>query len=538
MNRKLFRLTTIGGAGALAAAAAGAQVTFERIRDAASEPASWLTHSGDYGAQRYSALEDITPANAAELEVKWVYQMRDPGRPGFVEATPLVDDGILYFVEPPHNVTALDAWTGARIWSFDHPLPDDIKTIGFPPTNRGVALLGDKVYFGTLDAKLFALDAGSGAVRWSAQVGDNSVGHAVTMAPLAIDGKIIVGISGGEAGIRGFVDAYDAETGERAWRFWTIPEPGEPGGDTWAGDSWKQGSGATWLTGSYDAELDLLYWGVGNPGPDWNGDVRPGDNLYTCSVIALDPDTGELVWHFQYTPHDTHDWDANQMQVLVDVELDGQKRKLLTTANRNAFYYVLDRTDGSFITARPYAKQTWADGMSPDGRPKVLPNTEPTEDGNLVYPSLQGATNWYSPSYSPQTELFYVAAREMGAIYFKSDVDFEEGTAYLGGGQRGLDGDEAWGAIRALDVRTGEKRWEFRLPRPPYAGLMATGGGVVFGGTLEGNVFALDAETGAAVWDFQSGGPVRTNPMSFAVDGQQRVAIAGGNALFVFGLAD
>ena len=338
--------------------------------------------------------------------------------------------------------------------------------------------------------------------------------------------------------VRGFLDAYDAATGQRLWRFWTVPGPGEPGHETWGGQSWETGGGSTWVTGSFDPALNLIYWGVGNPGPDWNGDVRPGDNLYTCSVIALRPATGELVWHFQYTPHDTHDWDANQMQVLVDVEVDGRMRKLLTTANRNAFFYVLDRGTGEFITARPYAKQTWADGMSPDGRPKVLPGTEPTEEGNLVYPSLQGATNWYSPSYSPKTELFYVAAREMGAVYFKSDVDFEPGEAYLGGGQRGLDGDEAWGAVRALDVRSGEQRWEFRLPRPPYAGLMATGGGVVFGGTLEGNIFALDAASGAALWDFQSGGPVRTNPMSYAVDGKQRVAMAGGNALFVFGLPD
>ncbi|MDX1382085.1 MAG: PQQ-binding-like beta-propeller repeat protein, partial [Thermoanaerobaculia bacterium] len=248
-------------AAACLAPAAGAQVSFERLRNSAAEPHNWLTYSGDYGSQRFSALDEITPENAGRLRVVWVYQMRDPGRPGLVEATPLVDDGVMYFVEPPNNVTALDARTGTPIWHFDHELPEDIKTIGFPPTNRGVALLDDKVFVGTVDAKLFALDAGSGAVRWSAEVGDNDLGHAVTMAPLAVDGKVIVGISGGEAGIRGYVDAYDADTGERAWRRYTIPAPGEPGNETWGGDSWKQGAGATWLTGSYDPDLDLLYWG-------------------------------------------------------------------------------------------------------------------------------------------------------------------------------------------------------------------------------------------------------------------------------------
>jgi alcohol dehydrogenase (cytochrome c) len=258
------------------------------------------------------------------------------------------------------------------------------------------------------------------------------------MAPLAIDGKILVGISGGEAGIRGFVDAYHAKTGARLWRTYTVPAAGEAGVETWAGDSWKYGAGATWLTGSYDPELKLVYWGTGNPGPDWNGDVRLGDNLYTSSVLALDPDTGRLKWHFQYTPHDTHDWDANQIQVLADLQIDGRTRKTLVTANRNGFYYVLDRVTGEFIRAAPYAKQTWAKGIDARGRPEVLPDTEPTAEGNLVYPSLQGSTNWPSPSFSAQTGMFYVPVREMGSYYYKTDVAYEAGLPYTGGGERRL----------------------------------------------------------------------------------------------------
>jgi alcohol dehydrogenase (cytochrome c) len=512
------------------------QVSFERLTAAASEPESWLTYSGDYASRRFSPLDQITPENVDRLRVEWVHQMRDPGRPGLVESTPLVADGLLYVTEPPNHVTALDARSGRIIWTWDHPLPEGTLNLGFPPVNRGVALHGDMVIVGTVDAMLFALDAKSGAERWSRQVADNALGHSVTMAPLSVKDKIIVGISGGEAGIRGFIDAFDAATGERAWRFWTVPAPGEPGNDTWGGDSWKTGAGATWLTGSYDPELDLLYWGIGNPGPDWNGDVRPGDNLYTCSIVAVDPDNGELRWYFQHTPHDTHDWDSNQMQVLVDADFEGRPRKLVATANRNGFYYLLDRETGEFLHAEAYAKQTWAEGIDENGRPLAIPGMEPSEEGVLVWPSLQGSTNWYSPSYSPETELFYVAVREMGAYYYKSDVDYEPGTYFTGGGERALRGDEAWGAIRALELRTGKMRWEFKLQTPPWSGVMATGGGLLFSGTGEGNIFALDAETGEALWDFQAGGAARTNPMAYAIDGRQMVAMAAGNALFVFAL--
>jgi len=509
------------------------QVPYERLLNAEREPENWLTYSGGYASQRYSALDEITPENVSGLKTAWVYQL---SKPGLVETSPIVVDGLMYITEPPSSVTALDARSGRRLWSWSPKLPQGVRHIGFPPVNRGVAILDETLYVGTLDGHLFALDAKSGAERWKTLVGDNATGHAVTVAPLAIDGKVIVGISGGEAGIRGFLDAYDAQTGERLWRFWTIPGPGEPGNDTWAGDSWKTGAGPTWVTGTYDPELDLIYWGTGNPGPDWNGDLRLGDNLYTCCVIALEASTGKLRWHYQFTPHDVHDWDACQVPILVDAQFRGRARKLLVTANRNAFYYVLDRETGEFLHAAPYCKQTWAEGIDEKGRPVLIPGKEPTEKGTLVYPSLQGATNWFSPSYSSRTGAMYVAVRQMGSYYFKTDADYEPGEAFLGGGEQALSGDQASGAIRALDGLTGQQRWEFNLHSPPWAGVMATAGGLVFGGTNEGNFFALDDETGEPLWQFQTGGAIRANPIAFAIDGRQHIAIAAGNALFVFGL--
>jgi alcohol dehydrogenase (cytochrome c) len=510
-----------------------AQVPYERLVRAESESGNWLTYSGSYRSQRFSSLKQITPENVAKLRPMWVYQNREPG---LIETTPLVVDAVMYLTEPPSAVTALDVRSGSRLWRWSRPMPRDVRTLGFPAVNRGVALLDETVFVGTLDAHLVALDAKSGAVRWDKVIAENATGYAITVAPLAINGKVIVGTSGGEAGIRGFLDAYDVKTGERVWRFWTIPGPGEAGHETWAGDSWKTGAGATWLTGSYDPELNLLYWGVGNPGPDWNGDARAGDNLYTCSVVALDASSGERKWHFQFTPHDTHDWDANQIPVLLDGMVAGRQRKLLATANRNAFYYLLDRETGEFLLGTPYARQTWAKALDERGRPIGLPNTEPSLEGTLAYPSLQGATNWFSPSYNPLTRLFYVPVREMGAYYFKGEAKYVPGTEFMGGGEQPLLGDEAYGAVRALDVFTGKLKWEFRLHSPLWSGVLSTAGGLVFGGTNEGNLFALDAETGKALWDFQTGGAVRSNPISFSVDGRQYVAAAAGFSVFVFAL--
>jgi alcohol dehydrogenase (cytochrome c) len=520
------------------ATTAYAEVGFERLVNAADEPHNWLTYSGTYHSERYSSLSQINKNNVADLKVIWAYQMQPPsiGGAGIVETTPIVVDGTMYITEPPSTVTALDARTGKRLWTWSPEMDEETLHIGFPMVNRGVAILDDAVYVGTLDAHLVALDAATGAVRWDIVVADNDVGFSLTLAPLALDGKIIVGVSGAEAGVRGFIDAYDSATGERIWRKYTIPAPGEPGSETWQGDDWQTGGGSTWLTGSYDPELDLLYWTVGNPAPDWNGDLRPGDNLYSCSVLALDPATGEIQWYFQFTPHDTHDWDANQIPILLDAEFDGEDRKILALANRNAFFYLLDRETGEFLHGNEYSKQTWAAGLDEAGRPIVLPDTEPTEEGNLVWPSLQGATNWFSPSYNPETEQFFVSTRLMGAVYYKADVEYEEGQPFLGGGEQALSGDDAAGAIRALDVMTGRQQWEFMLHSPPWAGVMATAGGLVFGGSNAGNIFALDAGTGKSLWDFQSGGEVVTNPISFAVDGKQRIVTTGGGTMFVFGL--
>ena len=516
----------------LAIAHLSAQVPPPSQSQNADGSGDWQTYSGSYRADRYSPLTEIGPANVARLHAIWAYQC---GGGGSVEATPLAANGLIYLTCPPASVVALSPQTGRPLWKWTRTLPQSVITLGFGKTNRGVAIAAGNVYVGTLDGKLVALDAQSGVERWTVPVADNAEGYSITAAPLAVEGKIIVGVSGGEAGVRGFLDAYDATTGKRAWRFWTVPGTGEEGNESWSGDSWRRGGGTTWLTGSYDPQLKLLYWGTGNPGP-WNGDIRAGDNLYTSSLVALSVETGQLRWYFQFTPHDTHDWDANQIPVLIDAEIGGRSRPVVVTANRNGFYYVLDRATGEFLVGTPYAKQTWATGLDAHGRPLVRPGTEPTEAGVLVYPSLQGATNWGSPAYSPRTGLFYVAAREMGSTYYKAKVEYRPRAFYTGMTERAL-GEEASGAIRALDAVSGKKKWEFPLPSPPWCGILATAGGLVFSGSNEGNFYALDASSGEPLWSFQTGGAIVAAPMTFMVNGTQHVAIASGNALYLFALA-
>ena len=497
-----------------------------------AQDGQWPMYSGNYSSHRFSPLTQIAVDNVSRLKPVWVYQ---PPGVGSVECTPVVANGVMYVTSGPTSVVALDLKSGRPIWEWTRPIAPSVLNLGFPRVNRGVAILDDTLYVGTLDGYLVALDAKAGIERWITHVGDNPTGHAITAAPLVVDDKVIVGISGGEAGIRGYLDAYDAKTGKQAWRFWTVPSPGEPGSESWPGDSWVHGGGATWLTGSYDPALKLLYWGTGNPGPDWNGDSRKGDNLYTSSLVAIDVETGKARWHFQFTPHDVHDWDANQIPVLVDTPINGQPRSAVVMANRNGFYYALDRKTGEFLVGAQYAKQTWAKGLDARGRPIEIPGMEPTEKGTLVYPSLQGSTNWSSPSYSPATGMLYVPVREMGSIYFKTGVEYKPGTYYTGGSEKRLD-EESWGAVRALDVKTGRQAWDFRLPSPPWAGVMSTAGGLVFGGSNEGNFFALDAKSGKPLWQFQTGGAIRSGPMSFLSGGKQYVAVAGGHAIFVFAL--
>ena len=515
----------------LSCSASFAQVPFERIANADKEPGNWLTYSRNLQGHRFSPLAEINTQNVAQLKVKWAFQFPDAR----TEVSPIVVDGILY-VTGPNSAAAVDGRSGRSLWTWSRPIPSDYHSIGFGHTNRGPAVLDDKLFVATLDGYLVALDLRSGAERWSSKVLDYKTGYSMTMAPLAIDGKIVVGVSGGEAGIRGFIDAYDAKTGAQAWRFWTIPGPGEPGHETWSGDTWKTGGGATWVTGAYDPELKLVYWGVGNPGPDWNGDVRPGNNLYTCSFVALDANTGKLRWYFQFSPHDTHDWDATHVPMLFDAQVGGAKRKLISVANRNAFYYVLDRATGEFIAGKPYAKQTWAKGLDAKGQPIPAANNEPSKEGNLIWPNLNGATVWFSPSYDRQTGFVYVATREIGARYFKRDTPYKVGTFFPGGGEDELPPDDAWGAIKALRAETGELRWEFKLHSPPWAGVLSTAGGLVFSGSDEGNFYALDARTGKPLWDFQTGGAIMANPISFTIDGHQCIAIAADRVLYVFGL--
>jgi alcohol dehydrogenase (cytochrome c) len=509
-----------------------AQVTYQRILNSANEPGNWLTYSGNYAAHRFSALDQITEANVHGLKPVWSFQVNSLQK---LETTPIVVDGVMYVSEPPSNVTALDVRTGRPLWRYRRPMPDDVRAC-CGQVNRGVAALGDLIYVGTIDAHLIALNAKTGAVMWDTTVANYKSGYSITVAPLAVKDRIVVGMAGGEYGVRGFLDAYDAKTGKRAWRFWTIPGPGEPGNKSWKGDSWKTGSAATWVTGAFDPATNLVYWGTGNPGPDWNGDVREGDNLYSDSIVAIDADTGKLKWHFQFTPHDVHDWDATEVPVLLDGEVRGTKRKLVVFPNRNAFYYVLDRVTGEFLLGKPYAKQTWAKGLDDSGRPVRIPKTFPTLEGTPVWPAVGGANNWYSPTFSPLTGMLYVAVREAGSLYFTGDADYIEGEQFNGGGFRSVPGEQEWGAVRAYNPLTGDMKWEHKLFTPPWAGLLSTAGNLVFGGTNEGQVFALQASTGKPLWRFQAGGAARSNPISYSSEGKQYVAMAMGNSLYVFGL--
>jgi len=507
-----------------------AQISYERIVAADSEAGAWLTYSGDYAGHRYSVLKRIDRGNVARLRSAWIYQTNDLNP---FEATPIVADGVMYISEPPSNAAALDLRTGRPIWIFRRALPSDVG-VCCGQVNRGVAVLGDRVYLGTLDGHLLALDAKTGHLLWDTRVADYKKGYSITVAPLALQGKVILGISAGEYGIRGFVDAYDAKSGERLWRFWTVPGPGETGNETWDGDSWKTGSAATWVTGSYDPALNLLYWGTGNPGPDYNGEGRRGANSSSAWLLALDASTGRLKWYFQFTPHDTHDWDANHVPVLLDAIFQGMRRKLVAVANRNGFFYVFDRQTGEYLLGRPYAKQVWAKGLDERGRPILNPATEPTPEGSSLYPGLHGATNWNSPSYSPDTGLMYVAAREEGTVFYRATAEYKPGSYFSAGWMRGIPGVEPSGSIKALDPLTGEQRWEFPLHSPPWAGVLSTAGGLVFSGTNEGNLFALDAASGKALWDFQAGAPVYTGPISYEFESRQYVAVAAGRSLVAF----
>jgi alcohol dehydrogenase (cytochrome c) len=528
----------------MAAASAFAQVSFDRILNANREPQNWLTYSGTTLSQRHSLLTQITPANVKNLELAWVYQVRSLEK---YEATSLVVDGVLYTVQPPNDIVALDAATGRVYWTYSYTPGKDARPC-CGRVNRGLAILGDTLYMGTIDAHLIAIDARNGKGIWNTEVAKAASGYALTHAPLVVKDKVIVGTAGGEYGIRGFIAAFNAKTGKEVWRFHNIPEPGEPGHETWAGDSWKTGGGSVWVTGSYDPDLNLTYWGIGNPGPDWNGDNRKGDNLYTDSVVALDADTGKLKWHFQFSPHDEFDYDSVQIPVLVDVEWQGRPRKVMLWANRNGYFYALDRMDGKFLLGKPFVKVTWATGLDEAGRPMRAPSAATTTEGVLIYPGNQGGTNWYNSSYSPHTGLFYIPSWvEYNTVYFKIPVEYNEGRNFGGGvlrtnvGQRRptltrLEESEGYGAVRAIDPKTGELKWEFKMSDVTDAGILTTASDLLFTGGREGYFFGLDARNGDLLWKATVGGMVQSGPMTYEVNGRQYVAVAAGNSLFSFAL--
>ena len=537
-----------------------AQVGPDRILNAAREPQNWLTYSGGYFSNRYSALDQITPTNAKTLELAWMYQAAVAGA---WQSTPLVVNGVMYLTQRPNDVVALDAKTGRVFWIYRYQdEPNPLVCCG--ANNRGLAILGDTLYMGTLDAHLVAIDARSGRPVWNTQIADTKSGYSLTLAPLAVKDKILVGVGGGEYGIRGFVAAYDARTGKEAWRFYTIPAPGEPGGDSWkacppsAGaycdsEAWKHGGGSVWVTGSYDAALNLTYWGVGNAGPDWNNEQRPGDNLYTDSVVALDPDTGRLKWHYQFTPHDRYDYDSVQIPVLADITWRGTPIKAMIWANRNGNFYVLERETGKFLVGKPFVKVNWMDSWDERGRPHQTPQP----DGQPTWPGNQGGTNWYSPSYSPHTGLFYVSAWEgYATIFGGTPVEYQEGRNFGGGVNRSyvpVPGAPAvpgirrgpinnWtdaaasGAVLAIDAATGEVKWKFPMTDVTDSGILTTASDVLFTGGREGYFQALDAKRGALLWKTNLGAQIVSGPITYSVDGKQYVATISGLSLCVFAL--
>ena len=517
-------------------------VTAARLLNARNEPHNWLMYWGDYQGTHYSSLKGIDTTNVKSLRPAW--SMPIPGD-GVAESTPIVVDGVMYTSAGANqrSVTAIDARSGRQIWRWTrqqktkNPGETDVVT-------RGVTVYGQRVFVGTGDAFLYCLDARTGAEIWDVQIGDTMEGFNVTSPPLIVKDKILIGHAGGEYAIRGFLDAYDL-SGKRLWRHYTIPAEGEPGSETWKGDSWRTGGGATWLTGTYDPELNTVYWPVGNPAAMTDRSVRgDADNLYTDSVIAIDPDTGRRKWHYQFTPNDGHDWDSAQDMMLVDRMWQGQNRKLLLHADRNAHFYVIDRTTGKFLAAWPFVYQNWNAGFDANGRPMPVPGSNSSPEGSFfVYPTGGGATNWQSPSYSPLTGYFYLEYSENGAQYVSAPQVIEKGREWLGRGRastpavRKPNEPPASAGVKALDVETGKTVWDYKLFQGSLSnGVLATAGGILFASARDGNLMALDAKTGQHLWHYQTGGGHAAAPMSYAVDGRQYIALSAGNVVYAFAL--
>lgn len=527
-------------AACMLAGSAQAQVTFERILNAEREPQNWLSYSATLTNQRHSLLDQIDTGNVGELELQWVWQARSLEK---FEATALAVDGILYTVQAPNDVVALDAATGRVYWTYHHE-PDPQARLCCGRVNRGLAILGATLYMGTIDAHLLAIDAKSGKLLWNTEVADASKMFSITMAPNVIKDKVIIGTAGGDMGIRGYIAAFDAKTGEEVWRFYTIPAPGEAGNDTWSGESWRTGGAAVWNAAAYDPETNLAFWGTGNPAPDWDGSVRLGDNLYSNCVVALDVDTGKLAWYYQFTPHDELDYDSTQVPLLADMEWRGSPRKVMLWANRNGILYVLDRVTGEFLFGRPFVKHNWWAGFDAHGRLQRVPGMDVTKEPKVFHPHVHGATNWAPPAFSPRTGLFYVSHWENSGIValegqFPQPVGIHRRQTAMG--QVNLEpffnnDDEAYGVIRAYDPSTLDPVWEHKMADITWAGVLSTAGDLVFGGGREGYFLALDARTGELLWHASVGGQINSAPMSYAVGGRQHVAIAAGSALFSFAL--
>jgi alcohol dehydrogenase (cytochrome c) len=507
-------------------------VPYDEIRAADHFPDRWLTYSGTYDGHRFSSNHQITSANAGGLRLLWMRQYNTSE--SYIETSPLVVGGYMFVSVPPNRVEALDAKTGTLIWAYDRILPEHLSVCcGYG--NRGLAVLGSKLFLGTLDAHLVALDIKTGRVSWDVTIADYNAGYSITGAPLALKSLVITGVAGGEFGIRGFIEARDAATGKQVWRFDTVPQPGQPGAQTWEGNAWRTGGGPTWLTGSFDPDANLIYWPTGNPSPNYEGTARPGDNLYTNSVVALDPDRGTLRWYFQFMPHDVFDWDANEILMLFDRNIAGKRQHLMAQANRNGFFYVLNRETGLLRLAHPFGKQTWAAGVDSLGRPVVSATAHPTTGGTDIYPGVGGAANWASPSYSPLTDFVYVPVLDWGGAFYKGHAEYRPGELFTGGFFQHFPDVRPEGAVRALKAETGEVQWEYRNPVSSLGGLLSTGGGIVFG-SQDQSFFALDARTGHELWRVGTGGHVAAAPITFLCGGKQFVTIAAGHDLLTFGL--
>jgi len=495
---------------------------------------NWLSYNGDYTGRRYSKLEQINVANVGKLRAQWVFHAPNSDS---LEVTPVVVDGLM-FITSANDAYALDSQTGRIIWHYSRPVTEGLIDDASQHHNRGVGIWHSRVYLETDNAHLLCLDARSGHLLWDVPYTDGNKNYGATSAPLVVKDKVLVGTSGGDDGIRGFLAAFDAESGRLAWRFWTIPAPGEPGSESWPGEAYLHGCGTTWMPGTYDPELNTLFWGTSNPCPDFDGDPRPGDDLYTDSVLALDPDTGKLKWHFQFTPHDLFDYDATETAVLIDTTYKGKPRRLLAEANRNGFFYVLDRSDGRFLSAVRFAELlNWAKGIDAQGRP-IRTDVAPTAQGTRVCPGFSGATNWYAPSYNPDTKFFYFLALEHCDLYFKKAEKFQEGQAYYSTGVKHSLGDDRKRILLAYDLESDQPAW--RYPQVGnghgFAGTMTTKGGLVFFGDDAQSFEAVDARTGVPLWHFNTGQNLHASPMSYAVNGKQYVAIAAGSDIFSFAL--